>query len=133
MPARLVSGMPVPVSLQLRVPGAPVAVVLWSGAQQLREVTPVLADMIVFDGSELEAMVSAVEADRLWHSDFLGLCFEKWRRPDVPVRAAELLAGANAEADAGWTLGRVLARLGIEVETIELDSEPIARPLHAAA
>jgi hypothetical protein len=133
VPARLVSGLPMPVSLQLRVPGSPVPVVLWSGVAERRSVTPVLADTIVFDGGELDALVTASEADRLWHADFLGLCFEKWRRPDVPVRAAELLGGANAEADANWTLGRVLARLGIEVEAIELDVEPIARALYAAA
>jgi hypothetical protein len=119
--------------LQLRVPGSPVPVVLWTGQQQRRESAPVLADIVVFDGAELDAIVTACEADRLWHSDFLGLCFEKWRTPNVPVRAAELLAGANAEPDAGWSLGRVLTRLGIEVETIEIDVEPVARPLHAAA
>ena len=133
LPARLVSGLPVPVCLELRVPGAPVPVVLWSGVAEQRENAPVLADTIVFDGSELEAILPACEADRLWHADFLGLCFEKWRRPEVPVRAAELLGGANPDPDAGWTLGRVLARLGIELEAIELGVEPVARPLHAAA
>ncbi|HET8938941.1 MAG TPA: hypothetical protein VFN67_36105 [Polyangiales bacterium] len=133
LPARLVSGLPVPVCLELRVPGAPVPVVLWSGVAGQRENAPVLADTIVFDGGELEAILPACEADRLWHADFLGLCFEKWRRPDVPVRAAELLGGANPDPEAGWTLGRVLARLGIELEAIELGVEPIARPLHAAA
>lgn len=134
MPARLVSGLPVPVCLHLRVPGSPVPVVLWTGSHAARRAsTPVLADVIVFDGAELDALVTATEADRLWHADFLGLCFEKWRTPDVPVRAAELLGGANAEPDAGWSLGRVLSRLGLEVEACELDVEPVARPLHAAA
>ncbi|HTU61406.1 MAG TPA: hypothetical protein VMF89_23285 [Polyangiales bacterium] len=134
VPARLVSALPVPVCLRLRVPGSPVPVMLWTGAYAVgRASTPVLADIIVFDGAELEALVTASEADRLWHADFLGLCFEKWRTPDVPVRAAELLGGANQEPDAGWSLGRVFARLGIEVETFELEAEPVARPLHAAA
>jgi hypothetical protein len=119
--------------MELRVPGAPVPVVFWTGVAAQRENAPVLADTIVFDGAEIEALLPACEADRLWHADFLGLCFEKWRRPEVPVRAAELLAGANAEPDAGWTLGRVFSRLGIELEAIQLDVEPIARPLHAAA
>jgi len=134
MPARLLSGLPVPVCLHLRVPGAPVPVMLWTGAYAAgRAATPVLADIIVFDGVELEALVIASEADRLWHADFLGLCFEKWRTPDVPVRAAELLGGANPEPEAGWTLGRVLARLGLEVDAVAFDAEPVARPLHAAA
>jgi hypothetical protein len=134
VPARLVSALPVPVCLRLRVPGSPVPVMLWTGAYAAgRASTPVLADIIVFDGAELEALVIATEADRLWHADFLGLCFEKWRTPEVPVRAAELLGGANEEPDAGWSLGRVLARLGIEVETFELEAAPVARPLHAAA
>jgi hypothetical protein len=144
VPARFVSGLPMPVCLHLSVPGAPVPVMLWSGParptqsthpanSESRGPTPVLADIVVFDGAELDAMISACESDRLWHADFLGLCFEKWRRPDVPLRAADLLAGANPEPAADWTLGRVLARLGIEVDAIELDAQPVPRPLYAAA
>jgi hypothetical protein len=135
VPAALASSLPVPACLRLKVPGAPVPVVFWTGnvSALKREAAPVLADIIVFDGAELQAMVCAAEADRLWHADLLGLCFEKWRRPEVPVRAAELLDGANPDAHGSWTLGRVFARLGVEVESIALDEEPLARPLHAAA
>jgi len=136
LPAQVVGGLPAPVALRLHVPGTPVPVVLWTGriSPEARRATPVLADMIVFDGAELEAIVCACEADRLWHADFLGLCFEKWRRPEVPVRAAELLDGANADENASWTFGRVLTRLGLEVEMMELDErEPVARSLYEAA
>ena len=46
LPAQLLSGLPDPVRLRLRVPGAPVPVVLWTGhiRPQSRHATPVLAD-----------------------------------------------------------------------------------------
>lgn len=135
LPARHVSGLPAPMALRLRVPGAPVPVVVWTGeiAAQARAAVPVLADSVVFDGGELDAIVMAAEADRLWHVEFLGLCFEKWRRPDVPVREAELLAGANPDTAESWSFGRVLRRLGVALEAVAYDVQPSARPLHAAA
>jgi hypothetical protein len=93
----------------------------------------VLADAIIFDGAELESLAIAAEADRLWHAGFLGLCFEKWRRPEVPVRTAELLCGANPDPTSHWSLGQVLSRLGVVLESMDFGCEPEARPLHAAA
>ena len=63
LPARLVAGMPVPMLLRLRVPGAPVPVCVWTGSPEHAHDAPVLADTIVFDGGELETLVLAVEAD----------------------------------------------------------------------
>jgi len=132
MPARLVAGLPVPMTLRLRVPGAPVPVCIWTG-DAAHGAAPVLADTIVFQAAELDALVVATEADRIWHREFLGLCFEKWRRPDQRLREAELLAGANPDTEVSWSLERVLKRLGVELEAVELEAAPIVRPLHAAA
>jgi hypothetical protein len=133
LPARLVPGLPVPLTLRLRVPGAPVPVCIWTGTAAAGARAPVLADTIVFDGAELAALAVAAEADRVWHPEFLGLCFEKWRRPDTRVSEAELLAGANPDPEVSWSLERLLRRLGIELLGVELEIAPIVRPLHVAA
>jgi hypothetical protein len=108
---------------------------MWTGslATETRAALPVLADTIVFDGSELSALACAVEADRLWHADFLGFCFEKWRRPETRISVAQALAGANPDPSISFTLGRAFQRLGIEIESVEFDMSSIVAPLHAAA
>ena len=133
LPARLVAGMPVPMLLRLRVPGAPVPVCVWTGSPEHAHDAPVLADTIVFDGGELETLVLAVEADRIWHPEFLGLCFEKWRRPQERLDQAALFGGANPDESVTWDLARVLRRIGVELEVVEFDAPPVVGPLHVAA
>lgn len=135
LPARWVAELPEPLVLRLRVPGSPVPVCVWTGGWALTapDAVPVLADTIIFDAQELAALVCAVEADRLWHADFLGLCFEKWRNPEVRVQTETLLAGANPDDSQHWRLGRVFQRLGVQLDAVELETAPIARPLHVAA
>ncbi|MET0390207.1 MAG: hypothetical protein ABW321_29820 [Polyangiales bacterium] len=132
--AQLLPELPCPVALRLDVPGAPVPVCIWTGRldAQARAALPVLADTIVFDGAELAALVCATEADRVWHADFLGLCFEKWRNPEMRVERAALLDGANPDLTNVWSLNRVLQRLGIQLDAVEIDTMPVARALHAA-
>jgi len=141
--AQWIAELPEPMVLRLRVPGAPVPVCIWTGSRrQTPSATsaaaapaagPALADQIIFDRGELAALVCATQADRLWHADFLGLCFEKWRKPEVDISSDQLLAGANPDPSQVWTLERVLRRLGLELEAVEFDTTPVARPLHAAA
>lgn len=133
LPARLVPSLPVPMLLRLHVPGAPVPVCVWTGTPEHAHRAPVLADTIVFDGAELEALAIAAEADRIWHPEFLGLCFEKWRRPQERLSPQALLAGANADESVTWDLARLLRRLGVELETVDLDCPPVVGPLHVAA
>jgi hypothetical protein len=134
MPAELMADLPVPMALRLRVPGSPVPVCIWTGgAADLMSPLPVLADSIIFDGAELSMLVCATSADRLWRADFLGLCFEKWRQPEKRLELSELLAGANPDPSAQWSVERVLRRLGATLEAVQFDSVPVAHPLHAAA
>jgi hypothetical protein len=99
-----------------------------------------LSDTIVFDAPELDALVLAAEADRLWHPEFLGLCFEKWRSGEFRVREHEVLAGANPDESVTWTLRQVLQRLGATIECVAFDADVreeerarVAHGLHAAA
>lgn len=136
LPAQLLAELPEPIRLWLDVPGAPTQVCFFSGPHDPRSEAHVLADTIVFDGDELNALVCAAEADRIWHGDFLGLCFEKWRKPEFRVETAALLAGANPDAgQAGheWSVERVLRRLGARLQLVEFGAAPHAQPLHVAA
>ena len=140
LPAQLLAGMPETIRLWLDVPGAPTQVCFFTGPRDSHAEAHVLADTIVFDGEELNAIVCAAEADRMWHRDFLGLCFEQWRQPEFRVDAASALSGANgANPDAGqaiteqWSVERVLRRLGASLQLVEFGAAPHAQPLHVAA
>ena len=136
LPAELVPDLPLPVTLWLVIEGAPARVVLTTGAWEhgvLAYPGRSLADVIVFGREELRALISAAEADRMWRKDLLGLCFDKWRRPDHRLSAADALAGANPDPQR-WTLARVLERLGATLERLELgDEAPEQHTLSAAA
>jgi hypothetical protein len=124
-PARLALDLPEPVLLRLQVAGAPVPVEIATYPAALEP--PVLADRITFDREEVRALVLGVEADRIWHADFLGMCFEKWRSPGFHLRAADALAGANPDDDRAWSLERVLRRLGATVVELEYASDEAQR------
>jgi hypothetical protein len=133
LPARFLSGLPEPIRLRLKVAGAP-APIFFSTCPS-SEPVPVLASTISFAGRELEALVCGIEADRLWHPEFLGFCFEKWRRPSFELSFADALSGANPDEHATFSLRRVLTRLEARVEQLEFISAVTVaqRPLHAAA
>jgi hypothetical protein len=134
--AEIVPDLPVPVTLWLAIEGAPARVQLTTracehGAGECPEHS--LADVIVFDREEFRALVTAVEADRMWRKDLLGLCFDKWRRPDHRLTVSDALAGANPDPQ-HWSLERVLTRLGATLERLDLGDESAPeRALSAAA
>ncbi|HKU39610.1 MAG TPA: hypothetical protein VJR89_15730 [Polyangiales bacterium] len=122
LPAHLVPDLPLPVTLWLELEGAPSRVQLTTRSRaEADRACPrgSLADVIVFDREELRALIAGVEADRIWRKDLLGLCFDKWRKPEHRLTEADALAGANADPQQ-WSLERVLARLGAAVEHMEL-------------
>jgi hypothetical protein len=129
LPAVDLVSLPVPVTLWLRVEGAPATVQLTTAAGEslaaagarLQTAQPAhsLSDRIVFERDELRALVIAAEADRFWRKQLLATCFDKWRRPDHRLTLDDALAGANPDPQ-GWPLARVLARLGAVVERVEL-------------
>jgi hypothetical protein len=164
LPARAVASLPEAITLWLHVPGAPATVCLSTARAALEidqrdfeqdavarlqsephQPSRELSDTIVFDGAELDALVLAAEADRLWHPEFLGLCFEKWRSGVFRVREHEVLAGANPDDSVTWTLAQVLERLGASIECVAFDADVrhiaedgeehahVARGLHIAA
>lgn len=128
LPAVDLACLPVPVTLWLRVEGAPAAVQITTAATSvpgtgapMRTPQPAasLSDLILFERDELRALAIAAEADRFWRKQFLAVCFDKWRRPDHRLTVDDALAGANPDPQ-GWPLARVLARLGAVVERVEL-------------
>jgi len=135
--AQWAAELPSPVLLRLHVPGAPVPVQVWTGTLDptQRKLWPSLADTIVFDGVELVALAAAAVEDRLWHADFLALCFEKWRQPETVVNAVRALADINPSCDQDWTLARVFARMQVQLEAVDFDADctSIGHALHAAA
>jgi hypothetical protein len=133
LPASLVPDLPLPVGLWLAIEGAPARVQFCTreraGPSQAGES---LAETITFDREEVRALMLAVQADRIWRKDLLGMCFDKWRKPDHRLTVRDALAGANPDEE-DWTLARVLARIGATVEALELGDESRALPLSAAA
>ena len=128
LPAALVPDLPLPVTLWLAIEGAPARVQLTTRACADSECPGrSLADVIVFDREEFRALITAAEADRMWRKDLLGLCFDKWRRPDHRLTTADALGGANPDPQS-WSLERVLARLGATLERLELGDESAAQP-----
>ncbi len=120
--AKLLPSLPLPVTVWVDVPGAPVPVCVTTAATagDRGHEQPALAPHIVFDRDELAALVLGVEADRVWRKDLLGFCFEKWRRPAVRITPSYALDGAEPDADtAAWTLGDVLHRLGATILRVD--------------
>jgi hypothetical protein len=133
LPARLVPDLPMAFTLSLAVEGAPAQLQL--STELHLDAGDSLAEVIVFDREEMRALFLSVEADRVWRKDLLGVCFDKWRKPEHRLTLEHALAGANPdEQERDWTLGRVLARLGARVESIELaDDASGSLPLSRAA
>lgn len=130
LPARLVPDLPLTVTLCLAIEGAPTQVQLTT--QSCASAGHSLADVIVFDREELRALFSAVQADRMWRKELLGVCFEKWRKPEHRLTLEHALAGANPD-EQDWPLSRVLARLGATLESIEYGEDARVLELSRAA
>jgi hypothetical protein len=136
-PARWLPDLPEPISLSLLVAGAPVPVVFAFATIATIATTPhsedaaVLAATIRYDRDELRALVLGVEADRIWHREFLGFCFEKWRRPTFRLSLTEALAGANPDHEQpAWSLERILYRLQARQARIDgLELVAVSPPL----
>jgi hypothetical protein len=128
-PARWLSDLPEPIGIPLLVAGAPVPVVFMTTPHA--EEASVLAATIRYDRDELRALVLGVEADRIWHREFLGFCFEKWRRPAYRLSLSEALGGANPDHEQpAWSLERILHRLQarqVHIDGFELSA--VSRPL----
>jgi hypothetical protein len=115
--AESLADLPQPIALHLDVAGSPLPVVFVTCSLSTHASTA-----IVFDRDELRALVLGVEADRIWHREFLGFCFEKWRDSSFRLSEEIALAGANPD-EARWSTSRMLSRLQARITDVEwLDS-----------
>jgi len=161
-PARWLVDLPEPIRVRLEVAGAPVPIAFAAGAasaaiddrpsssraSQTRsslsgsspagsftEEAPVLAASICYTADEVRALVLGIEADRIWHREFLGFCFEKWRKPSFRVSIVEALDGANPDYEQpAWSFERILRRLQARITGVEVvaTAQPLAGMLVAA-
>jgi hypothetical protein len=148
LPALALADLPEPIALHLRVPGAPRSVLFTTqrmscsdpSAPSTSSASPTNAAalnttstlysharphaeaahaIITFDRDELRALVLGVEADRIWHREFLGFCFEKWRAPAFRVSVEQALGGANRDCEVAWSCARFLRRLQAQLSAVE--------------
>lgn len=110
LPAHLLGALPRPTTLRLEVPGCGGIVAIATSAE--RAEAERTAGAIVFDAAEWSALVTAAESERLWPADLRELCARKTRAAGWALDLETALAGARPDAPAGWTLGRVLDRVG---------------------
>ncbi|HEX4352550.1 MAG TPA: hypothetical protein VHZ95_06545 [Polyangiales bacterium] len=145
--AEALRDLPQAIALHLDVPGSPLPVVFTTGLIARRPDANAASDIerdhgfdhgvntaVVFDRDELHALVLAVEADRIWHREFLGFCFEKWRTSSFRVTEEIALAGANPDSQRRWSTARVFLRLQARITDVEwLDSQIASDGAHAHA
>jgi hypothetical protein len=110
-PARLLAGLPAPVWIELiDQEGRPLIVATGPLAEAARQ----LGENVI-DGEEWSALAEAAESDRVFASDLALLLGTRGPGKITPEAA---LAGARADAPRGWTVGTVLARLGLHVAPV---------------
>jgi hypothetical protein len=130
LPALMLAELPEPIALHLQVPGAPGSVLLTTRSSQSPDApsahVPAASAIIKFDRDELRALVLGVEADRIWHREFLGFCFEKWRAPLFRVSSEIALGGANPDLQAAWSSARFLRRLQARLSAVEFVDDMLA-------
>ncbi|MDQ3035106.1 MAG: hypothetical protein M3Y87_22055 [Myxococcota bacterium] len=117
LPAQLLAGLPQSTTLRLEIPGLDRLVAIATSAE--RAAAERDAGALVFDAMEWSALVSAAESDRLWPADLREICVRKLRTPRWSLEPEVALAGARADAPAGWTIGHVLDRIGAHLAAAE--------------
>ncbi len=116
-PAQLLAALPRPTTLRLQIPGFDRVVTIATSvelASMERE-----AGALVFDAMEWSALVAATEADRLWPTDLREICGRKMKTPSFTLDLECALGGARIGASPGWSMGRVLDRVGAQLLSVE--------------
>lgn len=89
---------------------------------------------LILGGAELRALALGVEAERLFPADVKGYCLLKLHDPEFEISEELTLGGVEPLADAGWSLGRVLSALELELRGAELEEPQASAPAgHARA
>jgi len=111
-PMRWLRDLPEPTTMLVSLGGRPV-VMSTSGevcARCVEVQTP------AFDGQELRVLARACEEGRCWAPDASVWAERKLRRPGWRLTVSEALGGVQAPgAPEGWTVGKVLRQLDIEL------------------
>jgi hypothetical protein len=102
---------------------------------------PDIADGVLFDGPELALLVEGVEAGRVWPVDFAEWVRRKRVEATYRVTREVALGDALCPRARAWTLGQVLAHLGLSLASAEVldegargaDAAHAARPVVQAA
>jgi hypothetical protein len=113
-PAEHLGGLPVATRFVMQGLGISQPIV-WTS-----EAKPDCRDGIVFDAEELRALVSGVQAERLWPADLKGFCLRKLHDSSFRVNEPLVLGGAQPVRERPWSLGRVLRWFDLELERIDL-------------
>jgi hypothetical protein len=113
LPAWLLESLPRAATLFLRVPGHEGVVAIATSRERAEAERRSAA--VVLDPCEWSAIVTAAESDRVWPSDFRALCARKASSREWTIDLETALAGARADGSRGWTVGRVLERLGAQL------------------
>lgn len=113
-PARDLGALPLPTTLVLDVPDVdgPVKVA-----------THVRAGPAMFDVVEWCVIVDASECGRAWLADLVAWCDHKRADQGWRLTPTDALGSVRAEAPAGWTVARVLGRLGARLRMIKIEGE----------
>ena len=111
-PAGLLGGLR-DIALVLQLPGVEGRVRVLTSREALEEARD--GSSIVFDEGEWAALVTGAESDRVWPRDVAAFCARKVADPRWTLDLDTALGGARAEAPRGWTVGRVLERLGAQL------------------
>lgn len=106
-PAALIGQLPVAVTLELAA-GRPFAVVFDPLEADERRA----AGEDVLDGADWEMVVTAAESDRLFAAQLSELVS---MRREGPLALDRVLGGARPDAPMGWSVARVLERVGARV------------------
>lgn len=118
-PAGWLLDLPLPVTLGMHVPGVPGVVRASRSADALAAASE--AGEVALDVEEWRALVAGTEADRVWPRDLVLICERKRAEPAWRLTGEEALDGAQPDPDEQWSLERALARLGVELVSLELE------------
>lgn len=113
-PARYLGALPLPTTLVLDVPDVDGPVTVATHAR---------SGPAMFDAAEWLAIVDAAESNRAWPADLAAWCERKRSDRGWRLTAAEALGPVRAEPPTGWTVGRVLGRLGAELRVIAIEGD----------
>jgi hypothetical protein len=116
--AALLGDLPAAATLYLRVPGHDGLVAIATSAERAELERG--SGMIVFDAAEWGALVVAAESDRVWPADLREICARKAGAADWALDLETALGGARADAPRGWSVGRVLDRIGAELVQVQV-------------